>query len=298
MPMVGGPQAGFAMAGDVDWTNGPRLRFGASLDPTPISVVARLWPSFLVAPVRSYLLDHVKQGIMQKGTMQFDFNAADLAAMRAEHPPPDGSLVIDFTVANGSVEFLRRDALTGIDGIGHVTGRTTTFTTTSVGMLDAGVGVLTAAAGGTFRIPDEAQKPTPAAIVTKVAGSVEAIGDLLSRDALKPYASLPLDRSTLKGAVDGQLEIDLNLKPDMGPADTTLKITPRSRISRRRIPRQGGARSGDPQCRRRSGPAQGERAGAHVRRARNGRVDAADRQERLCDRSSHNGRGGAGQTGP
>ena len=223
--MVGGPQAGFAMAGDVDWTNGPRLRFGASLDPTPISVVARLWPSFLVAPVRSYLLDHVKQGIMQKGTMQFDFNAADLATMRAEHPPPDGSLLIDFTVANGSVEFLTGvPPLTGIDGVGHVTGRTTTFTTTSVGMLDAGVGVLTAAAGGTFRIPDEAQKPTPAAIVTKVAGSVEAIGDLLSRDALKPYASLPLDRSTLKGAVDGQLEIDLNLKPDMGPADTTLKI--------------------------------------------------------------------------
>lgn len=223
--MVGGPQAGFAMAGDVDWTNGPRLRFGASLDPTPIAVVARLWPSFLVAPVRSYLLDHVKQGIMQKGTMQFDFNAADLAAMRAEHPPPDGSLLIDFSVANGSVEFLAGvPPLTGVDGVGHVTGRTTTFTTTSVGMLDAGVGVLTAAAGGTFRIPDEAQKPTPAAIVTKVAGSVEAIGDLLSRDALKPYASLPLDRSTLKGAVDGQLEIDLNLKPDMGPADTTLKI--------------------------------------------------------------------------
>ena len=223
--LVGGPQAGFAMAGDVDWTNGPRLRFGASLDPTPIAVVARLWPSFLVAPVRSYLLDHVKQGMIQKGTMQFDFNAADLAGMREEHPPPDDSLLIDFSVANGSVEFLTGvPPLTGIDGVGRVTGRTTTFTTTSVGMLDAGVGVLTAAAGGTFRIPDETQKPTPAAIVTNVTGSVAAIGDLLSREALKPYASLPLDRSTLSGQVDGQLEIDLNLRPDMGPADTSLKV--------------------------------------------------------------------------
>ena len=197
--MAGGPQAGFAMAGDVDWTNGPRMRFGASLDPTPIAVVARLWPSFLVAPVRSYLLDHVKQGIIQKGTMQFDFNAADLAAMRDEHAPPDDSLLIDFSVANGSVEFLGGvPPLTGVDGVGHVTGRTTTFTTTSVGMVDAGVGVLTTAAGGTFHIPDASQKPTPAAIVTKVTGNVEAIGDLLSRDALKPYASLPLDRSTLE----------------------------------------------------------------------------------------------------
>ncbi len=223
--MAGGPQAGFAMAGDVDWTNGPRMRFGASLDPTPIAVVARLWPSFLVAPVRSYLLDHVEQGIIEKGTMQFDFNAADLAAMRDEHPPPDDSLLIDFSVSNGSVEFLAGvPPLTGVDGVGHVTGRTTTFTTTSVGMLDGGAGALTAAAGGTFHIPDAAQKPTPAAIVTRIAGSVETIGDLLSRDALKPYASLPLDRSTLKGQVDGQLEIDLNLQPNMSPADTSLKI--------------------------------------------------------------------------
>ena len=61
-------------------------------------------------------------------------------------------------------------------------------------------------------------------ILAKVSGSVEAIGDLLSRDALKPYANLPLDRSTLSGAVDGQLEIDLNLQPNMGPSDVSLKI--------------------------------------------------------------------------
>jgi hypothetical protein len=223
--LVGGPQAGLAMAGDVDWTNGPRLRFGASLDPTPIATVARLWPSFLVPPLRSYLIDHVKQGIIQKGTMQFDFNAADLAAMRAEHAPPDESLLIDFNVVNGSVEFLSGvPPLTGVDGVGHVTGRTTTFTTTSAGLLEAGGGVITAAEGGTFRIADAEQKPTPAVIVAKVAGSVETIGDLLSRDALKPYANLPLDRSTLRGQTDGQLEVDLNLKPDMGPADTSLKI--------------------------------------------------------------------------
>ncbi len=223
--LVGGPQAGFAMAGDVDWTNGPRLRFGASLDPTPIAVAARLWPSFLVAPARSYLLDHVKTGIIQKGTMQFDFNAADLAAMRDEHPPPDESLLLDFTVSDGSVEYLAgAPPLTGVDGVGRITGRTTTFTTTSVGLVDGGAGALTTAVGGSFRIADEALKPTPAVILARVSGSVETVGDLLSRDALKPYANLPLDRSTLSGAVDGQLELDLNLQPNMSPSDIGLKI--------------------------------------------------------------------------
>lgn len=224
--LLGGPEAGLSMAGEVDWTNGPRLRFGAALDPTPISVVTRLWPSFIAAPVRNYLLDHVKAGSVEKATLQFDFNAADLDTMRNEHPPLDDKLLLDFAVANGSVEFLSgAPPLTGVDGVGRITGRTSTFTTTSVGMLDAGEGrTLTTAPGGTFNIPDAAKKPTPAVIVAKVSSTVDTIGDLLARDALKPYANLPLDRSTLRGQVDGRLEIDLNLGPNMGPADTSIKI--------------------------------------------------------------------------
>ncbi len=158
--------------------------------------------------------------------MQFDFNAADLDAMRNEHAPPDNSLLVDFTVENGAVEFLSGvPPLTGVNGVGHITGRTSTFTTTSVGMLDEGAGrTLTTAPGGAFHIADVEPRPTPAAIVAQVSGSVETVGDLLNRDALKPYANLPLDRSTLSGQVDGRLEVDLNLGPNMGPKDTTIKI--------------------------------------------------------------------------
>jgi hypothetical protein len=224
--LLGGPKAGFAMAGEVDWINGPRLRFGASMDPTPVSVVTRLWPSFIVPPVRSYMLDHAKGGIIQKGTLQADFNAEDLAAMRAQHAPPDESFVLDFTLANGSVEFLPGvPPLSGVGGVGHITGRTSTFTTTNVGALDDGEGrTLTIAEGGTFHIADAEIKPTPAVVVAKVSSSVETVGDLLSRDALKPYANLPLDRATIQGQAEGRLEVDLRLGPNMGPADTDLKI--------------------------------------------------------------------------
>ncbi len=64
----------------------------------------------------------------------------------------------------------------------------------------------------------------PAVVEAKVTGSVEAIGELLSHDALKPYASLSLDSSTLRGQAGGGLEIDTKLGPNTGPADTTLKI--------------------------------------------------------------------------
>ncbi|PNG26511.1 hypothetical protein CR492_07380 [Methylocella silvestris] len=224
--MLGGPQAGFSMTGDVDWTNGPRVRLGASIDPTPVSIVTRLWPSFMAAPIRNYLLDHVGAGVIRQGSMRLDFSAADLESMRNEHSPPDEALLVDFVVSGGSVEFLNgAPPLTGIDGVGHVTGRSTTFTTTSPSLVEAGAGrILTIAPGGSFHIPDSEQRPVPAAIVANVSGAVEAVSELLSREALKPYASLPLDPATLRGQVDGRLEVDLRLGPKMGPADTSLKI--------------------------------------------------------------------------
>lgn len=221
-----GPECGLAMAGEVEWTNGPHFRLGASISPTPVSVATRLWPSFIVAPVRSYLISHTREGIIQKATLQLDFDAAVLAAMRAEHPPPDDTVALDFAVTDGSLDFLSGvPHLRGVDGVGHITGRTATFTTTNSGVIDAGEGRrLIISEGSSFHVADGALKPTPGVIVANVSGSVEAIGDLLSRDALKPFASLPLDQSTLKGQVDGRLEIDMNLGPGMGPADISLKI--------------------------------------------------------------------------
>ncbi|WP_395665327.1 AsmA-like C-terminal region-containing protein [Methylocella sp.] len=222
---LSGPQSGFSMSGDVDWSAGLRLRLSASLDPTPIAVVTRLWPSFMCAPVRNYLLDHAPDGMVRSGTLRLDFTGADLEAMRNEHAPPDGSLAIDFTVSGGAVEFLDgAPPLTGIDGVGHVTGRSSRFTTTSAAMMEIGGRVLTTAPGGYFLIANSEPRPIPASIVADVSGSVEAVGELLSRPALKPYAALPLDPATLQGEVAGRLEIGLRLGPDMGPHDTTLRV--------------------------------------------------------------------------
>jgi hypothetical protein len=77
---------------------------------------------------------------------------------------------------------------------------------------------------GVFHIPDTDLKPALAVVEAKVTSSVEAIGVLLSYDALKPYANLPLDPATLRGQTDGTLEIDMKLGPNMAPGDISLKI--------------------------------------------------------------------------
>ena len=219
-----GPQCGLAMAGGIDWINGPHIRLGASISPTPVSAVMRLWPSFLAPPVKSYLLPRTREGTVEKGTMQIDFDAADLRAMFAERSPPDEKSAVDFTIADASLEFLPGvPPLRGINGVGHITGRTATFTVAKAAV-DAGDGRVLTMTDGSFHIPDTGLKPAPAVMEGKVTSSVEAIGELLSYDAIKPYANLPIDPATLSGQADGTLEIDLKLGPNTSPADTTIKI--------------------------------------------------------------------------
>jgi Protein of unknown function/AsmA-like C-terminal region len=221
---LSGPRCGLAMAGGIDWINGPHIRLGASISPTSVSAVMRLWPSFLAPPVKSYLLPRAHEGTVEKGTMQIDFDVADFRAMLADHAPPDEKSAVDFTIANASLEFLPGvPPLRGINGVGHITGRTATFTVANASV-DAGNNRVLAVSDGSFHIADAELKPTPAVIEAKVTGSVEAVGELLSYDALKPYASLLLDPATLRGQTDGTLEIDMKLGPNMSPADTTLKI--------------------------------------------------------------------------
>ena len=221
---LSGPECSFAMSGSMDWKNGPHLRLGASMGPTQSMVAFRLWPSFIVADVRSWFLSHWKQGLIEKGTLRVDFDADMMNAMRLQHAPPDNALAMDFTVSKGVVDFLPGvPPLRNIDGTGHITGRTSTFVATS-GNLDAGTGSPLIMSQGEFRIANAEIKPTPAQLTAQVAGSVEAVGALLSREALKPYASLPVDPTSLKGHIQGTLGIGLNLGPVMRPKDTRLTI--------------------------------------------------------------------------
>lgn len=219
-----GPDCSFAMTGTVDWVNGPHVRLGASLGPTQTRTALRLWPAFVTAPVRSWFLSHWKGGVIQSGKLQLDFDEAMIKAMRMQHAPPDKNFAMDFTISDGSVEFLDGvPPVKGISGVGHITGRTSTFTATS-GTLDAGAGGPLSISGASFHVANAEMKPTPGQFTTQVSGSVEAVAALLQRDALKPYASLPIDPSTLKGQIAGTLGVGIRMGPVVKPEDIQLTI--------------------------------------------------------------------------
>jgi hypothetical protein len=219
-----GPDSGFAMAGTIDWASGPRVRLGASISPTPVKTVLRLWPSFMVAPVRAWLLAHATEGMFQSGTLQVDFDAPMIEAMRAERAPPDGSVLLDFTISGGGLELLPGvPPMRGFDGKGHVTGRTSSFVVSN-GLIDLGNGHLIAVPEGSFHIADADLRPVPAVVAAKVSASVETIAKLLSYDRLKPYARLPMDLTTMRGQVEGRLSLGMKLDPRTRPEDNPLEI--------------------------------------------------------------------------
>ncbi len=219
-----GPDCGFAMAGTIDWANGPRVRLGASISPTPVKTVLRLWPSFMVAPVRAWLLAHATEGTFQSGTLQLDFDAPTIEAMRAERAPPDDSVLLDFTISGGGLEILPGvPPLRGFDGKGHVTGRSSSFLVTN-GTIDLGEGRVVAVPDGTFHIADADLKPLPASITANVSASIATIAELLRYERLQPYARLPIDLATLHGEVAGRLALGVTLDPQARPEDNPLEV--------------------------------------------------------------------------
>jgi hypothetical protein len=203
------------------------FRVGYTLDvqDTPIRNLARMWPTHVAPPVRVWFVDHVPVGVIKRAHGAGDFDLDAITAMRYERPPPDDSLAIEGEIINTSVvEVLPGMApITGVNGALRVTGRTASFTATSGG-LDTAPGRHITIQAGRFSVADNAIRPTPAVLDLKVAGSVEAVADLLALPAIAGKATIPVDPGVIKGQVEGKLRIDFEIGDNARDEMTTFAI--------------------------------------------------------------------------
>ena len=215
--------SGLAAAGVIDWTNGPHIRLGMSMDPTPVAVVKRIWPTSIASSVRAWCLNHFEAGLVSDGTLKIDYDKIDLARMRGDRAPADASVKMDFKVTGGKLRYLDGvPSLDDVTGTAHITGRTTHLiidraTTTADGHKAT-------LADGRFDVLDADVHPARANMTAHLTGPVEAVTAILSRDALKPYASLPLDPTTLHGQIDGDLDKAIVLGAAADPSQEALKV--------------------------------------------------------------------------
>ena len=120
---------------------------------------------------------------------------------------------------------------------------------------------------GTFFVPNSNVHPVMSSLSAHISGSVEAVNYVLTRDALKPYASIPLDPANLHGHGEARLDQILVLGGGHG-ADDTLKVNAKlTNFAADKLIGKEGPRQRHRRDLRRGRRAEGDRPGPDLRLA-------------------------------
>lgn len=220
-----GPDFALTGAGRINWADGPQLALELAVERAQARTLLRLWPNTAAAKPRGWLIHHLRAGTAS-GRLAINFDKTDFYAMKRDLPPRDEALTIDYTVVGGVLTPLQGlPDLTGIDGAGRTTGRSSVFTAQSATQ-EFGRGQKLHIANATFSMPaNNGERATPARLEMRVQGAIDTVAELLAKETIKKHASLPVEPGVLKGHVDGKLRLDFKIGPDAQEGDLAVNVT-------------------------------------------------------------------------
>ena len=220
-----GPSVSGAASGETAAVaDGTTLKMNLQVGPSAVVDVLRLWPSFINADARNWCLQHIHGGQVVAGSMSVDWDAAafDLAAHK--RPVPAASVHGEFSTREAVVDLLPGiPALTGLDANGVITGHDFAASAKS-GVIELSPTRRIQVADISYSVPDTSPAPIVSAQAgARLQGGVDALADLLNRDALKRYAGFTVDPATVKGQFEGKLALDLKLGKSVRPEDNQFR---------------------------------------------------------------------------
>lgn len=223
---VQGPDVDLNLTLDVQHTAaGLLVKGGADAGRMPAQAMLRIWPTTVAAEVRAWLLVNLQGGTVDKGSVSFALDDDDLAKMKAMRSVADGHLRVDYAVSDVTLAFMAGvPPLRKVVGHGSVTGDTSLFAIDTA-VLDVSPGHALTVSAGAIDVPSTDPKPAPATISAHIAGGLDTLTELLSRDALKPYADMPSDLANARGQIDGTLNVALKVGRGANPKDVKVSAT-------------------------------------------------------------------------
>ena len=177
------------------------------------SAMKRIWPFFVASKVRTWAIDHIQSGTVERFVIAAN---APLPTLKASGPPvPDDGLSIDLVssaVALRPVETLPviRDA----DFALTVRGRNTKVNI-GRGVADLPSGRKLNVSGVLFEVPDTFPKAPPARMRFRVDGPADAAAELVSLDPLRDACDLQLDPATTRGSLVANITATLPITKDL-----------------------------------------------------------------------------------
>jgi len=208
-----GYNVGVALTGSFDWDGmEPRAAFGVAATRMTMTLMKRLWPSFVSPGVRNWVNDRISGGTVER--ILIAGNATLKVLTEPSIPFPEDSLSIEIDSTGTSLQPVAtlppvRDADLNV----RVNGRTARITL-GRGTIEIAPSRRLNIANGTFDVPDTHPKPAPASANFRIDGSVGAAAALLALDPLRGAGGAILDPTSSRGTVAAQVGVTLGLGRD------------------------------------------------------------------------------------
>jgi hypothetical protein len=207
---LGGMAGGFAISGAIDYSApDPRLALGIAGTRMSVSAFKRLWPALVTPRLRSWVVDRVTGGMVERVVVATN---APLSTLEPGGPPlPDDGLSIDLVTSGNTLRVVDNlPALRDVDLVTRVQGRTA-IVRVARATVDLPSGRKLALTNGIFEVPDTHPKPSPARTRFRAEGTAEAAAELLALERLRDSANVALDPATTKGTFVAQVALDYTL---------------------------------------------------------------------------------------
>ncbi|MFN3890243.1 MAG: AsmA-like C-terminal region-containing protein [Beijerinckiaceae bacterium] len=216
---VSGPHIAAALSADGQWTAGDRrIRTNIDVNKTSFESLLRLWPSFAVAKTRAWFLSHRNSGTVESGRAEIDLDEAAFIALGERRGIAESAVTIEGSVHDVALVFMPGvPAISGVAGKVRVTGKTASFVA-SGGFMETAPGKRLTLAEGKFEAGEFGSGLVKAQVNVRASGNVDAVGELIAAEGLKPFGGFAIESGLVRGHVDGRVSIDLFLEPERAPA--------------------------------------------------------------------------------
>ena len=205
-----GMAGSIALSGGIDYsTPDPRLTIAVSGSRMTVSAFKRMWPTLVLPKLRSWVVDRVTGGMVEKVVLASN---APLSTLVPGGPPvPDDGLSVDLVTTGNTLRLVDGlPSLRDADLSTQVVGRTATVTVGKA-MVDLPSGRKLTLTNGTFEVPDTHPKPSPSRTRFRAEGSADAAAELLSLERLRDSANVALDPETTKGTFVARVALNFPL---------------------------------------------------------------------------------------
>jgi len=215
---------GIAVTGSLDYSGTePHLAFGAAGTRMTVSAMKRLWPIFVATDVRSWVEDHISDGMVERVVVAGN---APLDAFRHDGAPtPDDGLSVDIETSGTTLRPIATlPAIRDADLTVRISGRNAVINL-GRGTVEAIPGRKLNIASGVFEVPDTYPKPAPARASFRIDGTMPATAALLATEGLRDSVGITLDPATSRGTVAAQVTVRLAIGRSAPKDSSTYAIS-------------------------------------------------------------------------